>query len=70
MIIYLVIITEMIKSDIIYKINKKCHMNNKGFIYWLSCGLFGIIFSAIFSDFDQNHIITDKTGIKKEENFI
>ena len=31
-----VIITEMMKSDIIKKINKECHENNKGFIYTFS----------------------------------
>ena len=61
-----VIITEIMKSDKIYKINKECHMNNKGFIYSCSCGLFGIS----FSDFGQKHIITDKTGKEKGKFYI
>ena len=35
-----VIITEILNSNIIKKINKECHDNNKGFIYTLSFGLF------------------------------
>ncbi len=61
-----VIITEIMKSAQIYKINKECHENNKGFIYSLSCGLFGFI----FSDFGDKHIITDKTGKEKRKFYI
>ena len=61
-----IIITEMMKSEIIYKINKECHLNNKAFIYTLSLGLFGII----FDDFGQKHIITDKTGKEKAKFYI
>ena len=61
-----VIITEIMKSDIINKINKECHENNKGFIYTLSLGLTGFI----FSDFGPKHIIKDKTGKEKGKFYI
>ena len=61
-----VVITEMMNSDIIYKINKECHENNKGFIYALSLGLMGFI----FSDLGPKHIILDKTGIEKGKFYI
>ena len=44
-----VIITEITKSEIVNKINKECHENNKCFIYTFSLGLFGFI----FCDFGQ-----------------
>lgn len=61
-----VIITEMIKSEILYKINKECNENNIGFIYTLSLGLAGFI----FSDFGNKHIILDKTGNEKGKFYI
>ena len=61
-----VIITEMMKSDIIKKINKECHENNKGFIYTFSLGLIGIT----FSDFGENHTILDKTGKEKAKFYV
>ena len=61
-----VIITEIMHSDIIYKINKECHENNKGFIYTLSLGLMGFV----FSDFGQKHIILDRTGKEKGKFYI
>ena len=61
-----VIITEIMKSDIIKKINKECHENNKGFIYTLSLGLIGFV----FSDFGSKHIILDKTGKEKGKFYI
>ena len=61
-----VIINEFMKSDIINKINKECHENNKGFIYTLSLGLTGII----FCDFGQKHTILDKTGKEKGKFYI
>ena len=61
-----VIITEIMKSDIINKINKECHDNNKGFIYTLSLGLTGFV----FSDFGKKHIIRDKTGEDKGKFYI
>ena len=61
-----VIITEIMKSEIIYKINKECHENNKCFIYSLSLGLFGFI----FCDFGQKHLILDKTGKEKSKFYI
>ena len=61
-----VIITEMIKSEILYKINKECNENNIGFIYTLSLGLAGFI----FSDFGNKHVILDKTGNEKGKFYI
>ena len=61
-----VVITEIMNSDIIYQINKVCHENNKGFIYTLSLGLMGFV----FSDFGSKHIIFDKTGIEKGKFYI
>ena len=61
-----VIITEIMKSEIIIKINKECHENNKGFIYTLSLGLTGFI----FCDFVQKHLILDKTGQEKSKFYI
>ena len=56
-----VLITEIMNSNIIHKINKICHENNKGFIYASSLGLMGFA----FSDFGSNHKILDKTGREK-----
>ena len=40
-----VIVTEFMKTDIINRINKECHENNKGFIYSINFGLAGFAFS-------------------------
>jgi len=48
-------------SNIIHKINKICHENNKGFIYASSLGLMGFA----FSDFGSKHKILNKTGREK-----
>ena len=61
-----VIITEITKSEIVNKINKECHENNKCFIYTFSLGLFGFI----FCDFGQKHLILDKTGKEKSKFYI
>jgi len=61
-----VIISEIMNSDIIKKINKECHENNKGFIYTFSLGLMGVV----FSDFGEKHIILDKTGKEKRKFYI
>ena len=61
-----VIITEITNSEIINKINKECHENNKGFIYTYSLGLTGLI----FSDFGESHVILDKTGKEKAKIYI
>jgi len=61
-----VIITEFMKSEIIHKINKECHENNKGFIYSAAFGLAGFV----FSDFGSKHIILDKTGKEKGKFYI
>jgi len=56
-----VLITEIMNSNIIHKINKICHENNKGFIYASSLGLMGFA----FSDFGSKHKILNKTGREK-----
>ena len=61
-----VIITEFINSKLIYKINNECHENNKGFIYTVSLGLTGFV----FSDFGKMHTILDKTGKEKGKFYI
>jgi ubiquitin-activating enzyme E1 len=61
-----VIITEIMKSDMVKKINKECHENNKGFIYTFSLGLTGFI----FSDFGENHVILEKTGKERGKFYI
>ena len=61
-----VIITEFMKTDIINRINKECHENNKGFIYSISFGLAGFV----FSDFGKKHIILDKNGKEKGKFYI
>ena len=62
----IVVITEIMKSKIIHRINKECRENNKGFIYTLSLGLMGFV----FCDFGDRHIILDKTGIEKGKFYI
>ena len=61
-----VIITEFMKTDIIYRINRECHENNKGFIYTANFGLAGFV----FSDFGKKHIILDKSGKEKGKFYI
>lgn len=61
-----VVITEFMKTDIINRINKECHENNKGFIYSVSFGLAGFV----FSDFGKKHIILDKNGKEKGKFYI
>ena len=61
-----IIITEIMNSNIIKKINKECHENNKGFIYTFSLGLMGFV----FSDFGEKHSILDKNGKEKNKFYI
>ena len=61
-----IIISKFINSNIIKKINNECHENNKGFIYTISLGLAGFI----FSDFGKYHKILDKTGKEKGKFYI
>ena len=55
----LIIITEIMNSDELIKINKACRDNNKGFIYGLNFGLAGFL----FNDFND-HLIYDSNGEK------
>ncbi len=61
-----VVIIEIKSTDLINKINKECHKNNKVFIYTLSLALM----SFAFSDFGDKHIILDKTGVEKGKFYI
>lgn len=61
-----VIITEFMKTDLINKINKECHENNKGFIYTITFGLAGFV----FCDFGKKHIILDKNGKEKGKFYV
>ena len=61
-----IIITKFINSKIINKINNECHENNKGFIYTVSFGLAGLV----FSDFGKMHTILDKTGKEKGKFYV
>lgn len=61
-----IVITEMMNEDLLFRIDEKCHQNNISFIYCLNLGLSGFI----FSDFGKKHIITDQTGKEKKTYFI
>ena len=54
-----IIITEIMSSDELIKINKTCRDNNIGFIYGLNFGLAGFL----FNDFNE-HLIYDSNGEK------
>lgn len=61
-----IVITEIMNEDLLFRIDEKCHQNNISFIYCLNLGLSGFI----FSDFGKKHIITDQTGKEKKTYFI
>ena len=61
-----VVITEIMNSDFLFKIDEKCHENNIVFIYCLILGLSYFI----FSDFGKKHIITNRTGKENKSYFI
>lgn len=61
-----VVITEIMNPDLLFKLDEKCHENNISFIYCLCLGLS----CFIFSDFGKKHIITDPTGKEKKTYFI
>ena len=54
----IVIVTEIIESSVINNIENICRKNNHGFIY---AGVLGL-FSFIFVDFGENHIINNWNG--------
>ena len=62
----LIYVTEIMKEDLLFTIDEKCHKLNIPFIYCLNLGLSGFI----FSDFGKKHIITDPTGKEKKIYFI
>ena len=61
-----VIITEIMDEEELYKINDICRNNNIGFIYGCVFGLIGFV----FVDFGQNFIIYDKFGRNSKKFFI
>ena len=58
----IIIITEIMNTENLFKINDKCHNNNVGFIYSLALGLSGFI----FCDFGPKHIIIDPSGKERK----
>ena len=62
----IIIITEIMNTENLFKINDKCHNNNVGFIYSLALGLSGFI----FCDFGPKHIIIDPSGKEKQLYFV
>ena len=62
----IIIITEIMNTERLFKINDICHNNKVGFIYSLALGLSGFI----FSDFGSNHIIKDPSGLERSIYFI
>ena len=71
-----IIITEIMKTESLFKINEICRENNIGFIYTGNLGLIGFA----FIDFGKKHIITNENGnenvfyyinsiIKKEKTY-
>ena len=62
----MVIITEIMKTEILFKINETCRKNNIGFIYSGNFGLTGFL----FLDFGPNHIIIDENGEENASYFI
>ena len=61
-----VVITEILHSNVINQIENVCRKNKKGFIYGLVLGLSGFV----FDDFGNEFEIKDLTGEKKEKYFI
>ena len=55
-----IVITEMLPKNELFKINEICRNNKKAFIYGILTGLSGFI----FSDFGKEHIVYDKNGRK------
>ena len=62
----IIIITEIMNIERLFKINDICHNNKVGFIYSLALGLSGFI----FSDFGPSHIIKDPSGLERSIYFI
>lgn len=61
-----IIITEIMKKEILFKINEECHINNIAFIYAASFGISGFI----FVDFGKEHIINFPSSRNKQSYFI
>ena len=55
---HLVVISSMLKEEVLFEINEQCRKANTTFILGLSLGLF----VAIFVDMGEKHIVTDGTG--------
>ena len=61
-----IVITEIMNREMLFKINDKCHNENIAFIYAASFGISGFI----FDDFGKEHIINSPTSIDKKSYFI
>jgi ubiquitin-activating enzyme E1 len=61
-----IIITEIMNTKFLFSVNEKCHDKKVHFIYCLNLGLS----CFIFTDFGNNHIITDPLGKEKKIYFI
>ena len=57
----IIIVTEIMKLEDLYDIDRFCRVNKKYFIYALNLGLTGFL----FNDFGYEHIIYDFNGVKK-----
>lgn len=60
------VITEIMNTNLIFSVNEKCHNKNIKFIYCLNLGLS----CFIFSDFGNNHTITDPLGKERKIYYI
>ena len=60
-----IVITEIMKKEKLFKINEECHINNIAFIYAASFGISGFI----FDDFGKDHIINFPSSRKKKKSY-
>ena len=61
-----IVITEIMDKEVLFRINDECHNNNIAFIYAASLGISGFI----FDDFGKEHIITSPSSTDKKSYFI
>ena len=61
-----IVITEIMKKEKLFKIIEECHINNITFIYAASLGISGFI----FDDFGKEHIINSPLSRNKKSYFI
>ena len=61
-----VVITEILCTELLFRVNEKCHNKNVVFIYCLNLGLS----CFVFCDFGSKHLITDPNGKERMSYFI